>query len=161
MYSFTKGPQLVNGRIVDEEGNPIPGVNIFTKGSTAGTVSDANGNYSLNLPEGKNIVIFQALGMQTIEKVIYKQETDVQMDSDTKLLSEMVMSGYGVESSKNTKNLEKKKDKPANQNLEINEQVNQLDVTFEIETPYTILNDGKSYTVDIKEHDLPAIYEYY
>jgi hypothetical protein len=61
--------RLISGRLTDSEGNPLPGVNILVKGTTNGTVTDADGYYSIQAPIGSTLV-FAFIGMQTKEMVV-------------------------------------------------------------------------------------------
>ena len=49
---------IITGKIIDALGEPLIGVNVVLKGSTAGTISDIDGNYSLKVPEGKGEIQF-------------------------------------------------------------------------------------------------------
>ena len=58
----------IEGQVNDEAGMPLPGVNVFIKGTTVGTVTDMNGNYSLVVPEVMGMeVMFTFIGKQTRE----------------------------------------------------------------------------------------------
>src|SRR5436190_396036 len=59
--------QLVKGKISDEAGAGLPGVNVIVKGTASGTVSDADGNYSITLPEGSKTLVFSFIGYATQE----------------------------------------------------------------------------------------------
>ena len=49
--------QTVSGVVKDNEGNAVPGVNIVLKGTATGTITDSNGNYSINVPGGDAVLI--------------------------------------------------------------------------------------------------------
>lgn len=51
----------VQGSVTDQEGNKIPGVSVIVKGTTIGTLTDANGNYSLNVPSKEDMLVFSLL----------------------------------------------------------------------------------------------------
>src|SRR5688572_13918502 len=55
----------VTGKVIDDLGTAVPGVNILVKGSTHGTTSDADGNYTLTVPEGNSILVFSFIGYAT------------------------------------------------------------------------------------------------
>src|SRR6188768_1627768 len=57
----------VSGTIVDESGDPVPGVNIIEKGTASGTASDAEGKYSINVADGSAILVFSFIGYKTEE----------------------------------------------------------------------------------------------
>lgn len=61
--------RLVKGRLTDNSGSPIPGVNITIKGTKTGTISDANGEYAITAPVGSTLV-FAFIGMTTKEVLV-------------------------------------------------------------------------------------------
>ena len=86
----------VAGRVTDAKNNPIPGVTIVIKGTTLGTVTDANGNYTLpNVPQDA-VIVFSFIGMTTQEiSAAGKNRIDVTMAEETIGLEEVVVIGYG------------------------------------------------------------------
>lgn len=92
----------ISGKVTDGETNaPLPGVSIVVKGTTVGTTSDANGNYSLNLPANASSLIFSFVGFTSQEVAIGNQSTlDVTMAPDERLLDEIVVTGYLAEQKK-------------------------------------------------------------
>ncbi len=95
--------RTITGRITEgEKGEAIPGVNILIKGSTTGTVTDVNGNYSIQVPEGAVSLVFSFVGYLSQEiSVNSKGVVDVVMRDDTKALKELVVVGYGTQSKRN------------------------------------------------------------
>ncbi len=81
------------------------------------------------------------------------------MANDESSLNEVVVTGYGIERKSREKS--KKQESKQSSPLETTEKYQTTTLTFEIETPYTILNDGKVYVADIKSMNVPAIYEYF
>ena len=75
--------RTVTGKVTDPNGQPLPGASIVVKGTTQGTVTDAEGNYSLsNIPEDATLV-FSFVGMQTQEiKVGNRTRIDLTMQED-------------------------------------------------------------------------------
>ena len=88
--------QTVSGTIISPEDNaPIPGVNILVKGTTNGTVTDANGVYTISTPEGATLV-FSSIGYTSQEVLVGDRSViDITLAIDTKYLSEVVVIGYG------------------------------------------------------------------
>lgn len=86
----------VSGTVVDDNGMPIPGVNIAVKNTTKGTTTDFDGNYSIVLENGETLS-FSYVGYRTQEIVFDGSETsiDVAMVEDAEALSEVVVVGYG------------------------------------------------------------------
>jgi TonB-linked SusC/RagA family outer membrane protein len=98
--SFLQGNMqqpAVSGTVTDESGQPLPGVTVLIKGTTQGTVTNADGNYSLtNIPEDATLV-FSFVGMQTQEIEVGNQTTiDVTMVIDAIGIEEVVAIGYGT-----------------------------------------------------------------
>lgn len=147
----------VSGKVIDQtDGTAIPGVNIIIKGTTIGTVTDINGNYSLQLPENAQSLVFSFVGFASEEVLINSNIIDVALKPDMKQLQEVVVVGYGVAKKERLK-IRGSSSIP----LETTEKYQPTTLTFDIEIPYTILSDGKVYTVDIKTLTVPALYEYF
>ena len=89
----------ITGKVVDENKMPLPGVTIQLKGTTVGTVTDAEGHYELVLPAGERItLVYSCVGMESREIVYRSQETiDVVMQAVAEELDEVnvVSTGYG------------------------------------------------------------------
>ncbi len=88
----------IKGRVTSaEDGTPIPGVSIIVEGTTNGTITSANGDYSLQANEG-DALIFSFIGMQTQKVKVGPESTiDIVMQSDVSDLEEVVVIGYGVQ----------------------------------------------------------------
>ncbi|WP_209402826.1 TonB-dependent receptor [Pseudozobellia sp. WGM2] len=89
--------QTITGAVTSVDGEPIPGANIVQKGTTNGTVSDFDGNYTIQLLDGESdILIFSYIGFKTLEQAVGNQSTvNVSISEDSKLLDEVVVIGYG------------------------------------------------------------------
>jgi TonB-linked SusC/RagA family outer membrane protein len=86
----------VKGKVNDEQGQGLPGVSILVKGTSAGTVTDIEGNYTVNAP-GTATLVFSFIGYITQEIPLgNKTSLDVKMLADTKALDEVVVVGYGT-----------------------------------------------------------------
>src|SRR5690606_16026505 len=57
----------VTGKVTDENGTPFPGANIVVKGTTTGTTTDVDGNYSIDVPDGNSILVFSFVGYASQE----------------------------------------------------------------------------------------------
>ena len=92
----TPQPDLVSGTVTDEEGNPVIGATVKIKGTTTGTITDAQGKYSLsNVPEDA-VLMFSFVGMKDLELAVGNQTLiDVSMEPDILGLDEVVVIGYG------------------------------------------------------------------
>ena len=81
---------------VEGEG-PIPGVQVVVKGTTIGTTTDIDGNYSLSVPEGTETLVFHFVGMKTVEEKIEGRTTiNVVMEPDVLGIDEVVVTALGI-----------------------------------------------------------------
>lgn len=85
----------VTGRVTDANGEPVPGVSIFIKGSSSGTTSGADGKYAIpGIPENGTLV-FRLIGFKTAEFKITKHQTlVVKLEADIKSMKDVVITGY-------------------------------------------------------------------
>lgn len=88
----------VAGKVVAaDDGSALPGVNVVLKGTTSGVVTDADGMYRISVPGNESTLVFSFIGMITTEVAIGSRSlVDVQMVSDVKQLSEVIVVGYGT-----------------------------------------------------------------
>lgn len=87
----------INGTITDASGVPIIGANVVVKGSTTGTVTDIDGNFSLEVSQGSSLEI-SYIGYLKKEIIVNdKNSYLVQLTEDSKALDEVVVVGYGTE----------------------------------------------------------------
>lgn len=96
--SYSQNPErLVRGTVTDDRGEVLPGVSVTVKGTRAGTVTNGNGQYSLNLPADAKILVFAFVGMNNQEAAIGNRTTvNVKLTSSVSNLSEVVVIGYGA-----------------------------------------------------------------
>ncbi|MDY4845974.1 MAG: TonB-dependent receptor [Parabacteroides sp.] len=92
----------IKGKILDENGEPIIGANVIEKGTTNGTITDLDGNYTLTVNNLKNAVLqVSYIGYNTVETPVKGQKTlDVKMASSVVNLGEVVAIGYGTQTRK-------------------------------------------------------------
>jgi TonB-linked SusC/RagA family outer membrane protein len=92
---------LINGKITDENRLPIPAVSVRVKGSTTAVISDANGNYKINVPNKEAILVFSMVGYLPVETKVGDRTTiAIQLKEQTNQLDETVVIGYGTVSKK-------------------------------------------------------------
>ena len=89
----------VTGKVVGEDGEPVIGASIIVKGTTVGTVTDFDGNFTLDVPsDGKQLVI-SYIGMKSKE-VVVSPNVNVTLMSDTQNLDEVVVTAMGISKEK-------------------------------------------------------------
>jgi TonB-linked SusC/RagA family outer membrane protein len=87
----------VKGKITDAQGVGLPGVNIIVKGSTTGTTSDAEGNYSIQVSDANAVLVFSYIGFTTQEVPLQgRNSLNVSLKEDVQNLQEVVVIGYGT-----------------------------------------------------------------
>ncbi len=86
----------ITGTVTEKNGSPMPGVNVVVKGTTQGTMTDINGKYSLDVPQGAISLTFSFIGMEPQEIAIGTlSQIDVVMKELAIGLDEVVVIGYG------------------------------------------------------------------
>jgi hypothetical protein len=156
----------VSGVVRDENGKTMPGVTIMAKGTSTGVVSDANGNFIIQMPPNAATLSLSYVGYEAQEVNVNSGTVAAFMKPSATSLEEVVVVGYGTTRDgdgsgdyydKDRTNRKKKQETAVNTTT-----IYQPTTTiFEIEDPYSVPNDGKLYTVDINEYELKALYEYY
>jgi len=92
-----QGSKAVSGKVADEKGEPLPGVSVVIKGTTVGTVTDADGNYTIQAPPDATL-LFSFVGMENKEIAVGSQNVlDVILNENLTNLNEVVVVGYGSE----------------------------------------------------------------
>lgn len=98
---ISRQDKLIEGQVVDDSGEPLPGVTILIKGLGKGTTTNLNGRYTLNVPEDNNILVFSYVGYMTSEIEIGNRSViDVEMVVDQTQLDEVVVTALGIEREK-------------------------------------------------------------
>src|SRR5690606_12320139 len=93
--------KTVSGTVSDNTG-PIPGVNILVKGTTAGVVSDFDGNFSINGVSETDVLVFSYIGFVTQEIPVGDQQViSPIMVADFQALDEDIVVGYGTQKNSN------------------------------------------------------------
>lgn len=88
----------ISGRVTDEKGDGLPGVNIAIKGTTTGSSTDVNGKYVISVPNDNAVLVFSFVGFITREvQVTGRSQIDMKLFADTKALNEVVVVGYGTQ----------------------------------------------------------------
>lgn len=89
----------ITGRVLGgEDSLPMPGVSVFIKGTTIGTITDLDGRYSLRIPYDSRILVFSLMGMETIEEFIGdRTEINAILNPAQIGLDEVIVIGYGTQ----------------------------------------------------------------
>ncbi len=94
--------KTITGNVTDEDGFPLPGVSVIIKGTTTGTVTEGNGNYSLSNVSSNATLVFSFVGMKNQEVAVGNQTTlDITMETEAIGLEEVVAIGYGTQKKAN------------------------------------------------------------
>ncbi|MDR1115476.1 MAG: TonB-dependent receptor [Tannerella sp.] len=96
---WTMAQQIsVSGSVKDPAGEALPGVSISVQGTTKGTVSDANGAYTIDVPGTQSVLQFSYIGYVSQSITVGDRRTiDVVLEDDTKILEEVVVVGFGTQ----------------------------------------------------------------
>ena len=102
-FSKTLPQQLViQGKVTDAtSGEPLPGVNIVVEGTSIGTISGENGEYNIEVPDSRSVLVFSFVGMISQKIVVGNQQIiNVSLQPDLAQLEEVVVVGYGAQKKK-------------------------------------------------------------
>ncbi len=93
----------VTGKVTaTDDGSPIPGASVVAKGTTRGTQTDADGNYTLTLPANIGTLVFSFVGVTTQEVAVGNRSVvNVSLSNDSRSLDEVIVTGYGSQSKRN------------------------------------------------------------
>ncbi|WP_375587467.1 SusC/RagA family TonB-linked outer membrane protein [Flagellimonas aurea] len=102
LVKFIQEQRSISGKVIDEAGAPIPGANVFVDGTDYGTVSDFDGNFSLDIPSNFKLLSVTYIGYQ-------RQDVDIEQLNNVTItllesasqLDEIVVVGYGTEARRN------------------------------------------------------------
>ncbi len=98
---FLQQQKSLSGKVTDSSGTPLPGVTVLVKGTTNGTVTNVNGEYTLTNVPGSVTLLFSFVGMKTQEiEVAGKSVINVVLEEDSKQIDDVVVLGYGATSRK-------------------------------------------------------------
>src|SRR5687768_757017 len=88
----------ISGKVTsNEDGSALPGVNVVLKGTTIGTITLADGTYTLSVPSQGGTLVFTFIGLKSLETEIGERSTiDVALEVDAKQLNEVVVTAGGL-----------------------------------------------------------------
>lgn len=172
---------LVTGRVFDAQtGEGLIGATVVVKGTTVGTIVNMNGEYSIAVPEGGNILQINYVGYARQEiPISNRTRIDAALQGDVAMLDEVVvtesirdrvqnapatLSSNDVRARAEGLSLRENKVRVKKQTNTIPLIVNPIqkatNVEFEIKEKYSIPNEGKPYTVEMVKYEMEAEYEY-
>lgn len=96
MLCGTLSAKLVHGTVTDVTGETVISASVVVKGTTIGTVTDFDGNYSIDVPDDAQILEFSYIGMETKEVPITGDVINVVLQENAAVLEEVVVTGYGT-----------------------------------------------------------------
>ena len=94
------GQTRITGTVADEKGEPVIGASVLAKGTAVGVSTDINGAFTLNVPGGSKTLVISYVGMIT-QEVAAQPNLRIILKSDEKVLSEVVVVGYGTQRKEN------------------------------------------------------------
>ncbi|MFA6875466.1 MAG: SusC/RagA family TonB-linked outer membrane protein, partial [Parabacteroides sp.] len=96
MPSVAQAHKMLKGRVIDKNGDPLVGVNVMVKGTTTGSITDVNGNYSIEGVSNNVTLVFSYIGYTSVEMQAGNKTTiNLTLQEDTQKLDEVVVVGYG------------------------------------------------------------------
>lgn len=159
----------VSGRITASDGSALPGANILITGTTIGTVSDSQGNYSLTLPSDASSLYVSFIGYEPKNVPITSSQINVSLLEDSQELYEEVVvnndvSAYEVLQGKvpgiKIRGMSSKEVREEAPPLQTTTVENQTTVEIEVAEPYSIKSNGEKTLVDLKNYQIDAFYRY-
>jgi hypothetical protein len=173
-YSTNIVGNTVSGRVIaDSDKEPIIGASVIIPGTTIGTITDVNGNYSLTVPNGAKSLEFAFIGMVTQTKPIQSSVMNVTLKEDVQRLEEVVVTGYGsgltgalqgraagiTIRGRGTRSVKQLEEEPAAP-LAVEQTQTQTGYEFDIQQSYTIPSNNKPVVAEIGRYEVPASYTY-
>ncbi len=166
-YSYKYNPTVrkVSGIISDQNGQPLPGVNVIEKGTSNGVISDFNGRYTLNIQTGRELSV-SYVGFASQEVPIYSSLMNIKLEEDTAQLDEVVVAAYGNSISRLTgmvsgvRSARKKEKADYSQIVETKEE-GVTNTRFKIKKKYSINSNADITAIEIDNFDMNADYRHY
>ena len=93
--AMAQDSRIVTGNVTDEAGLPLLGVTVLVPGTSTGTSTDIDGNFSVKVPVGATTLEFSYIGYSKLALPIQGETMNVQMTPDTRVMDEVVVIGYG------------------------------------------------------------------
>jgi len=89
--------KAISGKVIDKSGEPIPGVSVYIKGTTTGTTTSIDGEYSLNVGSGDVVLVFSFIGFESQEITVGdRSEINITLLEEVSKLNEVVVTALGI-----------------------------------------------------------------
>lgn len=159
----------VSGRVYDATTNePLIGASIKIKGTTIGTLTDMDGNYSISIPNNNSELEINYIGYESQSRFANNATINFSLQPSVQSLDEVVIVGNGTKKSAlqgrtagvSIRGTSENSYKSKSLAIPVEQTENQTSFEFEIKTPYTLSSGNKNLTVDIENYLLEATYEY-
>ena len=99
--AFAQNDRTVTGVVKDDTGETLPSATVVIKGTTKGTVTDLDGNYSLVVPSNQTVLVYSFTGMEATEVTVGNQTT-INVTLGSAMLKQVVVTSFGIEEEKRT-----------------------------------------------------------
>lgn len=87
----------ITGTVTSPDKEPMPGVTILVKGTNAGTITDLDGKYAIEVPSAASVLVFSFIGYQTVEQKVGNQRIlSISMKEDIRAIDEVVVTALGI-----------------------------------------------------------------
>lgn len=156
VYNYNPLIKTVTGVVSDNSG-PIPGVNVFVRGTNRAVSTGFNGSYSIEVENGRELV-YSFMGMKEEILPIYNTVMNVTLKDDAKILQEVVVTAYRTNKKKND---DEDTDESPKKELVDEKEVIINAVLFKINKNYSIPSDEAPSLIEIDDFNIPAEFEYY
>ncbi len=168
-YKYNPTIRKVSGTVMDDTGLPLPGVNVIVAGTSKGTQTDFDGNYSLDV-QGSRELTYSYVGFETESLPIYASNMNVSLEGGTSL-DEVVITAYGVASDEPEWLTKRLQGKAAGVNLSSSsvevenivamKETGLTTTRFEIREKYTIKSNAEITVIEVDNFELPAQFQHY
>lgn len=95
--------QVITGKVIDKQGQPVIGATVVVKGTSTGTATNTDGTFSMDVPDNSAVLVFSYIGFKNQEVAIGNRTTfNITLEEDATALKEVLVVGYGTQSRETT-----------------------------------------------------------
>jgi hypothetical protein len=153
--------RAVSGRVTDDTGEGLPGVNVVVRGTTRGTTTDLDGDYQLTV-SGSDQLVFSFVGFESQEINVNGRSTiDLSMGGVTELQEVVAKGHFDAFSDIRVRGNTSISGNHKAEVITTSTIQNQTSFTFELDIPFSVKSNGEKLTVDLDQHEINADYQYY